>query len=305
MFKTYMRLLGFARPIRKYAVPYFFYSLFYALFNSLTFMLIIPILNTMFDANYSFEYVEKLPPVELNKEYLATLFNFTYSHIFQEYSTQNVLMLLAVVAICISLLSNLFRYLGAWTMENMRTRTLQRMRNEMFSKGPIKYVGKEIRAVIMSLLGVDSQDTICLVDAESIAIEAAFVASDGAIICVENDKGAKDTMEDNVKQFGVHNVQIIPDLSEGSMAKIPTPRLSFIVANKHLEEDIQRLLKKNPKMQFVIYTLELNILSGIKPLFDKYGISNMEVLQINVAKTNKDSMFVNQPAPWLITGEVL
>ena len=175
----------------------------------------------------------------------------------------------------------------------------------MFSKGPIKYVGKEIRAVIMSLLGVDSQDTICLVDAESIAIEAAFVASDGAIICVENDKGAKDTMEDNVKQFGVHNVQIIPDLSEGSMAKIPTPRLSFIVANKHLEEDIQRLLKKNPKMQFVIYTLELNILSGIKPLFDKYGISNMEVLQINVAKTNKDSMFVNQPAPWLITGEVL
>ena len=42
MFKTYMRLLGFARPIKKYAIPYFFYSLFYALFNSLTFMLIIP-----------------------------------------------------------------------------------------------------------------------------------------------------------------------------------------------------------------------------------------------------------------------
>ena len=43
-------------------------------------------------------------------------------------------MLLAIVAICISLMSNLFRYLGAWTMENMRTRTLQRMRNEMFSR---------------------------------------------------------------------------------------------------------------------------------------------------------------------------
>lgn len=86
---------------------------------------------------------------------------------------------------------------------NEKTRESYRigMRNEMFSKGPIKYVGKEIRAVIMSLLGVDSQDTICLVDAESIAIEAAFVASDGAIICVENDKGAKDTMEDNVKRL--------------------------------------------------------------------------------------------------------
>ena len=134
MFKTYMRLLGFARPIEKYAIPYFFYSLFYALFNSLTFMLIIPILNTMFDAKYTFEYVEKLPPLQFNQEYLTALFNYTYSHVFHEYDRQNVLLLLAVVAIIISLLSNLFRYLGAWTMENMRTRTLQKMRNEMFSR---------------------------------------------------------------------------------------------------------------------------------------------------------------------------
>ena len=188
--------------------------------------------------------------------------------------------------------------------ENTRESYRIGMKNEMFSKGPIKYVGNEIRAVIMSLLGVDTQDTICLVDAESIAIEAAFVAGDGTIICVENDKGAKETMEDNVKQFGVHNVQIIPDLSQESMDKIPVPRLSFIVANKHLEEDIERLLKKNPKMQFVIYTLELDILSGIKSLFEKYNIGNMEVMQITVSKTDKNSIFVTQPSPWLITGEV-
>ena len=189
--------------------------------------------------------------------------------------------------------------------ENTRESYRIGMKNEMFSKGPIKYVGKEIRAIIMSLLGVDSQDTICLVDAESIAIEAAFVAGDGNIICVENDKGAKETMEDNVKQFGVHNVQIIPDLGEESISSIPVPRLSFIVANKHLEEDIVRLLKKNPKMQFVIYTLELDILSGIKSLFEKYNIGNMEVMQISVSKTDKNSIFVPQPAPWLITGEAL
>ena len=58
-------------------------------------------------------------------------------------------------------------------------------------------------------------------------------------------------------------------------------------------------------MQFVIYTLELDILSKIKPLFDKYNISNMEVTQITVSKTDKNNMFVTQPSPWLITGEVL
>ena len=134
MFKIYMRLLGFARPIRKYAIPYFFYSLFYALFNSLTFLLIMPILKTMFDADYTFVYVEKLPPLAFNQEYLTALFIFTYSHLFNEYNPENVLLLLAIVTIFVSLLSNLFRYMGAWTVENMRTRTLQRMRNEMFSK---------------------------------------------------------------------------------------------------------------------------------------------------------------------------
>ena len=134
MFKIYMRLLVFARPIRKYAIPYFFYSLFYALFNSLTFLLIMPILKTMFDADYTFVYVEKLPPLAFNQEYLTALFNFTYSHLFNEYNPENVLLLLAIVTIFVSLLSNLFRYMGAWTVENMRTRTLQRMRNEMFSK---------------------------------------------------------------------------------------------------------------------------------------------------------------------------
>ena len=49
--------------------------------------------------------------------------------------------------------------------ENTREAYRIGMKNEMFSKGPIKYVGNEIRAVIMSMLGVGSQDTICLVDA--------------------------------------------------------------------------------------------------------------------------------------------
>ena len=134
MFKTYMRLLGFARPIEKYAIPYFFYSLLYALFNTLTFGLIIPILNTMFDDGFTPEYVEQLPPLRFDGDYVNDLFNFAYSHLFDTYDPRNVMMLLAIVAIVNSFLSNHFRYLGAWTIENMRARTLQRMRNEMFSR---------------------------------------------------------------------------------------------------------------------------------------------------------------------------
>lgn len=79
-------------------------------------------------------YTWRNSPLAFNQEYLTALFNFTYSHLFNEYNPENVLLLLAIVTIFVSLLSNLFRYMGAWTVENMRTRTLQRMRNEMFSK---------------------------------------------------------------------------------------------------------------------------------------------------------------------------
>ena len=75
-----------------------------------------PILKTMFDADYTFVYVEKLPPLAFNQEYLTALFNFTYSHLFNEYNPENVLLLLAIVTIFVSLLSNLFRYMGAWTV---------------------------------------------------------------------------------------------------------------------------------------------------------------------------------------------
>ena len=134
MFKTYLRLLGFAKPIQQYAIPYFFYSLLYALFNSCTFLLIIPILNTMFDTDYAFQTVDKLPPLELNSEYLTTLFNYAYTQLFAEFRIENVLILLAGIAVASSFLSNLFRYLGAWTVEKLRTRTLQRIRNEMFTR---------------------------------------------------------------------------------------------------------------------------------------------------------------------------
>lgn len=191
-------------------------------------------------------------------------------------------------------------------IKNENTRESYRigMKNEFFSKGTVKYVGKEIRAVIMSLLNVDSHDTVAIVSGESIVIESAIIASEGRIIAVEPNSQDMRAMEENVAKFGLHNVDIIPDLSEESLAKVDKPRLSFIVATKYLEEDIKRLITKNDKMQFVIYTLELDILSQVKGIFEKYGIKNMEVMQITVSKTDKNSVFVTQPSPWLISGEL-
>ncbi len=136
MIKTYIRLLGFASPLSKYAVPYFFYAVFYALFNTINFVLIIPILSTLFDPEYRFEPVYELPATYgIDQDTFSQIIGYLYTHLFgTEFSIFKTLVLLAATVMTTSLLSNTFRYLSSWTVENLRTRSLQRMRNEMFDK---------------------------------------------------------------------------------------------------------------------------------------------------------------------------
>ena len=135
MFKTYLRLLGFAKPIGRYAVPYFIFAVLHAIFNTATYALIIPILNTMFDNGYAYKPVHTMPTLSFSSENMSEWLNYLYTQIFghdTEFQMTHVLILLAGVVLVANLLSNLFRYLSAYTAEHMRTTTLQRMRNSMF-----------------------------------------------------------------------------------------------------------------------------------------------------------------------------
>ena len=141
MFKIYMRLLGFAKPISRYAVPYFFFSALHALFNTFNYAMIMPILNAMFSEGYAFQPVYEMPVLSFKGEALQLWLNYFYTHIFgTEWRITNVLVMLAVILIAMNLLSNLFRYLGGYTVENMRVTTVQRMRNEMFDS----VIGKDV-----------------------------------------------------------------------------------------------------------------------------------------------------------------
>src|ERR1700728_4773479 len=46
--KTYFRLLSFAKPIEKFAIPYILYTLLAVVFSSMIYPLLIPLLNTLF-----------------------------------------------------------------------------------------------------------------------------------------------------------------------------------------------------------------------------------------------------------------
>ena len=142
MMSPYTRLLGFAKPLSRYAVPYFFYSVLHALFNTFTYTMIIPIIGTLFSEGYVFQPTYELPAVALNTECLNGIISYLYTQLFgEEFLTTRLLALLSAVLILCNVLSNAFRYLGSMTVETMRTRTLQRMRNDMFERTMSMNVG--------------------------------------------------------------------------------------------------------------------------------------------------------------------
>ncbi|MFI3306021.1 MAG: ABC transporter ATP-binding protein [Rikenellaceae bacterium] len=134
MFKTYLKLLEFASPLSRYAVPYFIYAVLYAIFNTFNYAMIIPILQTMFvDGGFEFTPLHTLPPITFTPSTYYDVINYLYTQLFGEtFTVSNMLIMLATITVMMSLLSNTFRYLCAYTVENMRTRSLQKLRNRLF-----------------------------------------------------------------------------------------------------------------------------------------------------------------------------
>ena len=175
------------------------------------------------------------------------------------------------------------------------------MRNSSFSKGSVQYVGSELRAIILNKMHVALSDTICIISGESIAVESALLASEGNIIAVEYSEKDRSTMEENIEKFGLNNISIIDHVDEETMSALPIPSLTMLVASASMEQEIQCLLKINPNMEFVIYTLDFKCAAEIPDILKRYGIDEVEVIQVAVRKLNSHNNFQSEPAPWIIS----
>ncbi|MGN0994540.1 MAG: precorrin-6B methylase [Butyricicoccus sp.] len=177
------------------------------------------------------------------------------------------------------------------------------MRNSSFSRGTIRYVGNEIRAVILNKMHLDENDTVCIISGESIAVESAMIANEGTVIAVEYNKNDRKTLEENIEQFGLNNISIIDHVDDESLSGLPVPSLAFLVASASMEQEIAALLRVNPQMEFVIYTLDFRCAASLPAIFERYGIGEIETIQITVSKLNSKNNFETEPAPWIISGK--
>jgi subfamily B ATP-binding cassette protein MsbA len=120
--KTYFRLLSFAKPIEKYAIPYVIFTLLYVVFSTTVFTLLTPLMNTLFSADSNATHVvHAIPKSTLD---VTGWFNYYMDYFIRTHGAWGALQFVCMTLIVTVLLGNFFRYLSARTMENLRVHTL-------------------------------------------------------------------------------------------------------------------------------------------------------------------------------------
>ena len=167
-----------------------------------------------------------------------------------------------------------------------------------------RQMGNEIREIILSKMRIDVEDTICVVGGEVIAIDAAFRASEGTVIAVEYNGKQRSALEENVEYYDLRNVKILDHVDDESMADFPAPAIAFLVASASLNQEVDCLMKLNPHVILVVYTLDFAEAGKLKDFFAEKGIKDAEVVRIGIDRLNSDNTFEREPAPWIVSGRI-
>jgi subfamily B ATP-binding cassette protein MsbA len=159
--KTYFRLLSFAKPIEKFAIPYIIFTILYVIFSTLVLTLLGPLLNTLFNTDTcqaAQVAARSVKPVHLLD--LTGWFNYYLIYFKNTYSSWVALKFVCTVVIVSVFLSNIFRYLSARIMENLRVHTLLNLRKAVFSSVMNLHLGffsNERKGDIISKVSSDVQ----------------------------------------------------------------------------------------------------------------------------------------------------
>tara|TARA_R110002012_G_scaffold208433_2_gene378505 strand:+ start:4988 stop:6835 length:1848 start_codon:yes stop_codon:yes gene_type:complete len=136
--KTYFRLLAFAKPIEKFALPYLLFTVLAVIFNTLNLAMLAPLLSTLFNNKDGVADTVAKPD---NWTDVFGYLNYYAQQANLEYGPLGALKVVCGVIIVSVLLGNLFRYFSERVMENMRIHTLLNMRKRVFDNVMNLHVG--------------------------------------------------------------------------------------------------------------------------------------------------------------------
>ncbi|MDR2383286.1 MAG: ABC transporter ATP-binding protein/permease [Prevotellaceae bacterium] len=153
----FLRIISFAKPYSRFLPSYMAFIIPGMIFGVLNFVLILPVLEFIFEKK-TLIYAENLEFSLTNAKYYKELFyNFLYK-INQSWGANGTLVIVCVAVMIASLFANLFKYLAQRTIVSMRVHVLKNMRKAIFNKITglhVAYFNEKQKGDLMSTLSND------------------------------------------------------------------------------------------------------------------------------------------------------
>ncbi|WP_113924983.1 ABC transporter ATP-binding protein [Cognataquiflexum aquatile] len=160
---TYLRILSYARPYRRYFPIYVLYTLLAIIFGLMNFTLLKPLFDVIFEqapqADMS-KYLSK-PDFAFTLDYFLTLFNYYFHQISETYGKFGTLVYVCIIIVISVFLANLFTYLSGVVLAKVRAEVIKKMRMSIFeqvSRMHIGYFSNERKGDLMSKMTNDIQE---------------------------------------------------------------------------------------------------------------------------------------------------
>lgn len=155
----FTKIIKYAKPYRKYGFLNIFFNILYALFSTLSFLVLMPLLQVIFNPEKAVKITQKpvykgiAKAMDFFKEYLGYIIHQVAGE-----DKSNALMIVIGLVIFTFFFKNIFNYLAMYFITFLRNGVLKDIRNDLYKKIvqlPISYFSEKRKGDIMSRIGAD------------------------------------------------------------------------------------------------------------------------------------------------------
>lgn len=157
--KSFVKILKYAIGYKKYAFINIFCNILSIIFELLSVMLFMPLLNLLF--NQATEVITVEPEFAYSQDFFVDYFNYTLNQYMGENDKVAALLFVCVLVGVLSLSKNIFRYLALYYISVLRTGVVRDLRTKLHKKTldlPLSYYSEQRKGDIMARMTSDVQE---------------------------------------------------------------------------------------------------------------------------------------------------
>lgn len=183
------------------------------------------------------------------------------------------------------------------------------LRDECFVRGRVPMTKSEVRALVLSRLGMQPGDIAYDIGAGtgSISVEMALAAWEGQVYAVEQNPQAAELIRENRRRLGAFAIQVVEGRAPAALAELPAPDKAVIGGSGgSLGEILALLLDKNPAVRVVITAITPETVSQALAAIRALPMGEPEILTITAARgraAGGHTLMMGQNPVWIITAE--